>query len=192
MARICRLMEKTWQRNEVSKRVDVLASFLASRPRYRTDAEAREALADTVEIVRESLEDDSFDVARRCLADLESEAAEWADHPHYPRAPRPSDADSQVRDYVKDEVRDQLSVKVRDDDLGLLRMSLGLRATTLTRLPGLAAQEREDLWYVQGRATMALDLGHVEAARRELNRLNEMVERFTAGPPTAGPPTVGR
>lgn len=177
MARICRLMEDAWERSEVSKRVDVLAGFLSSRPRYRTDAEAREGLADVLEIVRESLEDGSFDEARRCLADLEAEATEWADHPHFPVTPILYEADAQVRDYAKDLTRGLVSAKKRDE-LGVIALSLRVRRSQVLRRCDLTPRDREDLHYVCGRLAMALDLGHAAAARRELGRLEAIFDRY--------------
>ncbi|MBO0652943.1 hypothetical protein J1792_09110 [Streptomyces triculaminicus] len=180
MARICRLMEKTWERSEVNQRAEVLASFLASRPRYSTDAVARKTLTHKLEIVRESLEDDSLDVARRCLEDLEDEAAEWADHPHYPAAPRAHEADAQVRDYVKDELRSRLSTKQRGDR-DVLRGSIEYtRRRLLFNTPNLTMFDRLDVHYISGRALMALDLGHLYMAGRERERLREIAKRYEA------------
>ncbi|MFF9286660.1 hypothetical protein [Streptomyces griseosporeus] len=52
-------------------------------------------------------------------------------------------------------------------------VSLHLRVTgrRLRTAPGLDAATREDIVYVTARAGMALDLAHLAAARRELERL---------------------
>ncbi|MQY05596.1 hypothetical protein [Actinomadura macrotermitis] len=115
------------------------------------------------------------------LADVEAaeEAAEtlarWADdlreHPHRPTEPGPEEADLRMRDHLKDVVRDHLPVEFRDwMSEARLSLEFGFRAMSRASDPRI----REKAAYIYGRGTMALELGHREAADRELERLREL------------------
>ncbi|MEU7131941.1 hypothetical protein [Streptomyces sp. NPDC046261] len=178
MAEKCTGMYDAFQRCEVSKRIDVLAGYLAWR--YGDDADARRKAAGTAALGREALEESDIELARRHLADLEAEAEESADDPHYPCEPRAYEADAQVRDYVKDELRGRMAAKTRADRDGI-RLSIDVtRNRLLFKAPALTTLDRHDVHYICGRATMALDLGHMDAARRERDRLREIEARYEA------------
>jgi hypothetical protein len=49
-----------------------------------------------------------------------------------------------------------------------------VRFLALCRRPGLDCRIRQDVFYVAGRAAMALDLGHLEAAEREVRRMEQV------------------
>lgn len=49
-----------------------------------------------------------------------------------------------------------------------------VRFLALCRPSGLDDRTRQDLFYVAGRAAMALDLGHLEAAEREIRRMEQV------------------
>ncbi|MGW2886638.1 hypothetical protein ACWDDN_15025 [Streptomyces griseoruber] len=98
---------------------------------------------------------------------------EWADHPYRPVEARPDEADRQTRDYAKDLRHAALSAGVRDE-MGGIELSLEVRFLALCRQPGLGCRIRQDIFYVAGRAAMALDLGHLEAAEREIRRMEQV------------------
>ncbi|WP_266663668.1 hypothetical protein [Streptomyces sp. NBC_01443] len=47
-------------------------------------------------------------------------------------------------------------------------------------LPGVDASARADAHYLAGRGAMAVELGHLPAARQELERLRGLARRFAA------------
>ncbi|GHC75038.1 hypothetical protein [Streptomyces cinnamoneus] len=188
MAEKCAGMYDAWRRSEVSKRLDVLEGFLGSRPPYRNGAEAREWFATTVALAREALAEDDLDLAGMHLVHLQEESEEWADDPHCPFDVSAYEADAQVRDLVKDELRGRVSVKRRDDRKSI-QLSIGVtRNKLLYKVRGLTCSDRHDVHYLSGRATMALDLGHMDAARREVDRLRKIEKRYD-GKGEGGAPT---
>ncbi|MCZ9354896.1 hypothetical protein NGM36_34915 [Streptomyces mutabilis] len=86
---------------------------------------------------------------------------------------RPDEADRQTRDYAKDLRHASLPVHVRDE-MGRIELSLEVQFLALCRQPGLGCRIRQDIFYVAGRAAMALDLGHLEAAEREIQRMEQV------------------
>ncbi|GAA1583483.1 hypothetical protein GCM10009678_77690 [Actinomadura kijaniata] len=127
-------------------------------------------------VARWALTENDLDTARAGLDDLVDWADRWADHPHRPAEPRPDEADRQIRDYAKDAYPERLSVRQRDRVGRItLFMNVGLRALAGADLP---RQVREDVFYLYGRVSMALDAGHLAAAERELARLEELRERY--------------
>jgi hypothetical protein len=86
---------------------------------------------------------------------------------------RPDEADRQTRDYAKDLRHAALPVHVRDE-MGRIELSLEVRFLALCRQPGLDCRIRQDVYYVAERAAMALDLGHLEAAEREIRRMEQV------------------
>lgn len=52
--------------------------------------------------------------------------------------------------------------------MGRIELSLEVRFLSLCRHPAADCQIRQDVFYVAGRAAMALDLGHLEVAEREI------------------------
>ncbi|MGW4439229.1 hypothetical protein ACWELO_26320 [Streptomyces sp. NPDC004596] len=98
---------------------------------------------------------------------------EWVDHPYRPVETRPDEADRQTRDYAEDLRHAALPVGVRDE-MGRIELSLEVRLLALCRQPGLDCRIRQDIFYVAGRAAMALDLGHLEATEREIRRMEQV------------------
>ncbi|MFE2550583.1 hypothetical protein ACFXGI_18845 [Streptomyces sp. NPDC059355] len=100
--------------------------------------------------------------------------------PHRPGPLRPAEEDAQVRDYLKDVLRPRLSCGQRDR---LDRHTLTLRVLPrrLCENPAVDARAREDIRYLAARGRMALDLGHVDAAEREVGRLEAIEERYRSG-----------
>ncbi|QLE75695.1 hypothetical protein FGW37_32560 [Streptomyces rectiverticillatus] len=204
---LCAEMDEAWRKSEVLQRIDVLAGFLASRYPGGGDevgdevcdagggggagggsdsgddgaVAARRRVAGTAAAARRALEGGDLDEAWRRVGDLESEAEDWADHPHFPPAPSRYEADAQVHDYAKDLARGFLSAKQRDD-LKTIRLSLTVSRSRVLRLCHVTTRDRQDLDYVCGRISMSLDLGHVDAARRELARLREIDDRYRGKP----------
>ncbi|MGW1618790.1 hypothetical protein [Streptomyces sp. NPDC002172] len=168
-----------WQRAEVSRRLDVLSGFIAMC--VAGDDHARHRLAQLVAGADAALSASPPDlaVASEHLDELVRWAdTEWADHPCRPVEARPDEADRQTRDYAKDLRHAALSVGVRDE-MGRIELGLEVRFLALCRRPGLDCRTRQDIFYVAGRAAMALDLGHLEAAEREIRRMEQVgsVER---------------
>jgi hypothetical protein len=58
--------------------------------------------------------------------------------------------------------------------MGRIELSLEVRFLALCRQPGLDCRTRQDIFYVAGRAAMALDLGHLEAAELEVRRMEQV------------------
>ncbi|MBT2403895.1 MULTISPECIES: hypothetical protein [unclassified Streptomyces] len=171
-------MFEIWQRAELAKRVDVLESFLGSR--YAGDPALSREVASDAAAARTALAAADPWRAQDCLDALERRAADWRGHPHFPAVPRPADADGQVRDYVKDRLRGVLS-PVELDRLDFPHVSLSVLHRRLCGHPELDPQTREDIHYVHARGRMALDLGHADAAAREVERLRAIEARLTDG-----------
>ncbi|MFB6518666.1 hypothetical protein [Streptomyces sp. NPDC056401] len=163
-----------WQRAEVSRRLDVLSGFIAMCA--AGDNDARRRLAQLVAGAEAALSAAPPDlvIASEHLDELVWWAdTEWADHPYLPAETRPDEADRQTRDYAKDLRHAALPVRVRDE-MGRIELSLEVRFLALCRQTGLNCRIRQDIYYVAGRAAMALDLGHLEAAEREIRRMEQV------------------
>ncbi|MFL1381984.1 MULTISPECIES: hypothetical protein [unclassified Nocardiopsis] len=163
-----------WQRAEVSRRLDVLSGFVAMCA--AGDNDARRRLARLVAGADAALSASPPDLvtASTHLDELVRWAdTEWADHPYRPGEARPDEADRQTRDYAKDLRRAALPVSVQNE-MGRIELSLEVRFLALCRRPGLGCRTRQDVFYVAGRAAMALDLGHLEAAEREIQRMGQV------------------
>lgn len=163
-----------WQQAEVSRRIDVLSGFIAMCA--TEDDGARRRLAQLVAGADTALSASPPDLvtASQRLDELVRWAdTEWADHPCRPVEARPDEADRQTRDYAKDLRHAALPVHVRDE-MGRIELSLEVRFLALCRQPGLDCRRRQDVFYVAGRAAMALDLGHLEAAEQEIRRMEQV------------------
>ena len=163
-----------WQRAEVSRRLDVLSGFVAMC--VAGDDDARRRLAQLVAGADAALSTSPADVdtAAEYLDELVRWAdAEWADHPYRPAEARPDEADRQTRDYVKDLRHTALPAHVLDE-MGRIELSLEVRFLALCRQPGLDCRTREDIFYVAGRAAMALDLGQLDVAELEIRRMKQV------------------
>ncbi|MER6202962.1 hypothetical protein ABT234_37015 [Streptomyces sp. NPDC001586] len=165
---------EVWQRAEVSRRLDVLSGFIAMCA--AGDDNARRRLAELVACADAALSALPPDlvIASEYLDELVWWAAtEWADHPYLPVEARPDEADRQTRDYAKDLRHAALTVRDRHE-MGRIELSLEVGFLALCRQPGLDCRIRQDVFYVAGRAAMALDLGHLEAAEREILRMKQV------------------
>ncbi|MER6212113.1 hypothetical protein [Streptomyces sp. NPDC001642] len=163
-----------WQRAEVARRLDVLSGFVAMC--VAGDADARRRLTQLVAGVEEALSASPPDgvVASEYLDELVWWAdTEWVDHPYRPVEVRPDEADRQTRNYAKDLRHAALPVRVRDE-MGRIELSLEVGFLALCRQSGLDCRTRQDIFYVAGRAAMALDLGYLEAAEREVRRMEQV------------------
>ncbi|MGX1274725.1 hypothetical protein [Streptomyces phaeoluteigriseus] len=163
-----------WQRAEVSRRLDVLSGFIAMCA--AEDKAARRRLTQMIADADAALSASPTDLvaASEYLDELVHWAdTEWADHPYRPVESRPDEADRQTRDYAKDLRHAALPVRVRDE-MSRIELSLEVRFLALCRQPGLDCRIRQDVFYVAGRAAMALDLGHLEAAEREVRRMEQV------------------
>lgn len=163
-----------WQRAEVSRKIDVLSGFMAMCAAGDEGARRRLARLVTGADTALSASPPDLEVASDYLAELVSWAdTEWPDHPYRPVEARPDEADRQTRDYAKDLRHVALPAHVRDE-MGRIELSLEVRFLALCRQPGLDCRLRQDVFYIAGRAAMALDLGHLEAAEQEVRRMTQV------------------
>ncbi|MDI9831918.1 hypothetical protein [Streptomyces sp. KAU_LT] len=158
-----------WRVAELRQRGGVLAAFVAAccddekRARAARDLGARLTAygpADRWE-------------AEEAVATLERWAGDLEDHPYHPGVPRPDESDRQTRDHFKDVQRDRLTTAARNWRSGT-QLSLDVYLGQLSRVRGLAPCVREDVYYLYGRGTMALDLGDRATAARVTARLREL------------------
>lgn len=162
-------MYDVWRRATAAKRIDVQAGYLAAR--CADDPAAERELENLLDAARSALTLGQLSSAELLVAELVGWAQSWPDDPLRPQDPRPAEFDRQVRDYVKDDRREFLSRDERDSAADLqLSLDVALRSANRA-CAGHSDHGLQDAYYLYGRATMALDLGHHEAARRELNRL---------------------
>ncbi|MEU3521617.1 hypothetical protein ABZ770_41355 [Streptomyces sp. NPDC006654] len=167
-------LHETWQQAEVSRRLDMLSGFIAMCA--AKDDHARRRLAQLIADAEAALAASPPDLsaASKILEELVGWAdTEWADHPYRPVEERPDEADRQTRDYAKDLRPTALSAGVRDE-MGRIELSLEVRFLDLCRQPELDGRIRQDIFYLAGRAAMAVDLGHLEAAEREIRRMEQV------------------
>ncbi|MFF7209539.1 hypothetical protein ACFZAU_03260 [Streptomyces sp. NPDC008238] len=163
-----------WQRAEVSRRLDVMSGFIAMC--VAGDDDARRRLAGLVVGADAALSASPPDpgTASAYLDELVRWAdTDWADHPHRPVEARPDEADRQTRDYAKDLRHVAVPARVRDE-MGRIELRLEVGFLALCGQPGPDCRIRQDIFYVAGRAAMALDLGHLEAAEREVRRMEQL------------------
>ncbi|WP_328894478.1 hypothetical protein [Streptomyces sp. NBC_00236] len=162
-----------WQRAEVSRRLDVLSGFVAMCAAGDDDARRRLARLVAEADAALSASPPDADVASERLEELVQWAdTEWADHPYRPVEARPDEADRQTRDYVKDLRHTAVPAHV-GCEMGRIELSLEVRFLALCRQPGLDCRTRQDVFYVAGRAAMALDLGHLDVAELEIRRMEQ-------------------
>ncbi|MEU2621378.1 hypothetical protein ABZ642_25090 [Streptomyces sp. NPDC007157] len=161
---------------ELSKAFDVWSGYLEART--GEDPEARAELRSLLDNARALAAEGDRAAARAWLADMD-DTARKAGLPWAPTPPRPCEADRQARDYVKD-ATPSLPLYLWDR-LDHVRVSLAVTGYRLRDAVGLDAATREDIRYVTARAWMALDLAHVTAAQRELERLEAIARRCGVG-----------
>ncbi|MFC9153562.1 hypothetical protein ACFTT0_01045 [Streptomyces bauhiniae] len=168
-------MYETWQRAEVARRLDMMSGFIAMCVAGSDDARrARlDRLAADAEAALAASPPDTEAASDRLDELVRWADTEWAGHPYRPVEARPDEADRQTRDYAKDLWRADLPVHVRDE-MVRIELSFEVRFLALCRPSGLDDRTRQDLFYVAGRAAMALDLGHLEAAEREIRRMEQV------------------
>ncbi|MEU9314863.1 hypothetical protein [Streptomyces sp. NPDC048295] len=159
---------------ELSKAFDVWSGYVDADT--GEDPHVRTRLRSTLESARAAAAEEDRSFARALVADMYDDAREaglrWA-----PRPPRPCEADSQARDYAKDELRQVLPLELRED-LDSVAIYLRVTGRRLQAAPGLDAATRQDIIYITARAGMALDLADPTAARRELERLKAVARRW--------------
>ncbi|MGW1952236.1 hypothetical protein ACWCPI_05640 [Streptomyces sp. NPDC001920] len=168
-------MERAWRFAELRQRGGALAAFVAACAESRERAERASTSAVRLMSCGPSELDEAEDIVRT----LTDWADDLADHPHHPGEPRPDEADRLVRDHVKDVLRDRLTVEARNW-MSRTKLSLDVCFFQLRRVRGLDPRIREDVFYIYGRGTMALDSGRREAAEREVRRLRELRDTYAA------------
>ncbi|WP_369142493.1 hypothetical protein [Streptomyces sp. R44] len=163
---------------ELSKAFDVWSGYLNART--GEDPQVRARLCSTLQSAREAAAEGDLASARALVTEMYDDARDaglhWA-----PVQPGPCTADSQARDYAKDELRHVLPVQLRED-LDSIAIYLLVAGRRLQAAPGLDAATRQDILYISARAGMALDLAHPTAARRELERLKAIARRCNLVP----------
>jgi hypothetical protein len=162
-------MEQAWAFADLRQQISTLSTFVAA---CSDDSErAREATQLAQQAFASAPAE--LEAVQRIAWTLAAWAEDLEDHPHHPGELRPDAADRQVRDHVKDILRNDLPYDVRDW-MSVTKLFLDVDFRTLSRSPALDPRTREDVFYIYGRGTMALDFGHREAAERELERLRNL------------------
>ncbi|MGW7067056.1 hypothetical protein ACWGII_18540 [Streptomyces sp. NPDC054855] len=163
-----------WQRADVARRLDVLSGFVAMCVAGDDDARRRlsQMVADTdaPSPPRPRIWWSPRSVWTNSSAGLTRSGSITR---IVPWKPRPDEADRQTRDYAKDLRHAALPARARGE-MGRIELSLEVRFLALCRQPGLDCRVGQDIFYVAGRAAMALDLGPLEAAEREVQRMEQV------------------
>jgi hypothetical protein len=158
---------------ELDKAFDVWSSYLNART--GEDPQARARLRSTLRSARAAAAAGDPESARALVAGMHDDARATG-LPWAPVLPDPCAADGQTRDYVKDELRQVLPVNLREE-LDSIAIYLSVTRRRIRDAPGLDNVTRQDVLYISARASMALDLAHPVAARRELERLKAIARR---------------
>ncbi|MGW7328801.1 hypothetical protein ACWGIU_09435 [Streptomyces sp. NPDC054840] len=167
-----------WRLAEAAQQIDLLAGFLATR--HADGPVALRASAECAGAGRAAVTAGRLKEALDRLDDLREHAARWAGHPHHPGEPAAAEHDARVWDYAKDMLRAELTseaakVSTACRALGAIRF---LEREICAR-PEADEGARADARYLAGRAAMAVELGRLGAARKELGRLRVLAERYT-------------
>lgn len=166
---------RVWQLAKLEQQIDAYSSFLEACP--WPDEQTRFSCRLAVEAARSGLARGSIDELQELLADLIYLAEDWRHRPGFPEARSAAEADRLARDRVKDHLRAEFPVQFRDR-IGSLKLSIDVTYNRLSGDSRLDRCMRDDVFYTYGRATMALDLGHVRAAEQELARLEAIYEKL--------------
>ncbi|PWK67428.1 hypothetical protein BCL76_109339 [Streptomyces sp. CG 926] len=167
-----------WRLAEAAQQIDLLAGFLATR-----DTGNPVALRESAESARAGSAAVAAGHLREALDRLEvlrEHAARRAGDPHHPGEPAAAEHDARVWDYAKDMLRAELppgeaKVLTARDILG----ALGRLRREICARPEADEQARADAHHLAGRGAMAVEIGHLGAARKELRRLRAVAERYT-------------
>ncbi|WP_158820908.1 MULTISPECIES: hypothetical protein [unclassified Streptomyces] len=166
-----------WRLAEAAQQIDLLAGFLATR---HTDSPvAVRGSAESARAGRAAVAAGRLREALDSLEALREDAARRAGDPYHPGEPAAAEHDARVWDYAKDMLRAELppgEAKVstaRDilEALGRLRREICAR-------PEADERARADAHHLAGRGVMAVEIGHLGAARKELRRLRALAERY--------------
>ncbi|WKD32563.1 hypothetical protein [Streptomyces xanthophaeus] len=168
-----------WRLAEAAQQIDLLAGFLATR-HGRRDPDVRGEPAGCAQAARAAVAAGRLGEALDRLDDLREHAAAWADHPHHPGEPGAAEHDARVWDYAKDMLRAEPGpapayLPTARDIVSQLRF---LQRQICAR-PQADAQAEADAHYLAGRGAMAVEIGHLGAARKELRRLRALAEKCT-------------
>ncbi len=166
-------------RAEALQQIDLLAGFLATR--YPDDPDTRRELAGYAGSGRAAAAAGAVGEAFDRLRDLRDHADDWAGHPHHPGEPGAAEHDALVWDYAKDLVRAEAPRELDVPEAGFLLSMLRYQQREVCARAGVDASARADAHYLAGRGAMAVELGHLPAARQELERLRGLARRFAAG-----------
>ncbi|MFJ6481555.1 MULTISPECIES: hypothetical protein [unclassified Streptomyces] len=167
----------TWRLAEAAQQIDLLAGFLATRHAPGPDhhlAEPAECARDGRAAVAAGRLGEALDR----VDDLREHAARWAEHPHHPGEPGAAEHDARVWDYAKDMLRAEHAparayLPAARDILARLRFL----QREIHTCPHADAQAGADAHYLAGRGAMAVEIGHLGAARKELRRLRALAEK---------------
>ncbi|MFJ7589881.1 hypothetical protein ACIQZO_21365 [Streptomyces sp. NPDC097617] len=165
-----------WRLAEAAQQIDLLAGFLATR-----HADGRAGSGEPAECARAgraAVAAGRLNEALDRLEDLRGHAARWAGHPHRPGEPAAAEYDARVWDYAKDMLREELPpAEAKLSAAREILRELGWRQREVCARPEADAGARADAHYLAGRGAMAVELGSLGAARRELRRLRALAER---------------
>ncbi|MFE5810188.1 hypothetical protein [Streptomyces sp. NPDC056491] len=167
-----------WRLAEAAQQIDLLAGFLATRREPGPDHLA--APAECAGAGRAAVAAGRLGDALERLDDLRAHAARWAGHPHHPGEPGAAEHDAQVWDYAKDMLREERGpVPTYLPTARDILWQLPFLQRRICACPQADAQARADAHYLAGRGAMAVEIGHLGAARRELRRLRALAEKHT-------------
>ncbi|MFF4009725.1 hypothetical protein [Streptomyces sp. NPDC001717] len=113
------------------------------------------------------------------VLDLRDHAYAWTGHPHHPGEPGAAEHDARVWDYAKDLLREELTAgEPNVHEAGDVLHRPRRTREDVCALPAADAAARVDAHHIAGRGSMAVELGHLPAARAELERLREPRRRL--------------
>ncbi|MFF4423682.1 hypothetical protein ACFY04_23345 [Streptomyces sp. NPDC001549] len=166
-----------WRLAEAAQQIDLLAGFLATR-----DADGPVALRESAECAgagRAAVTAGRLKEALDRIDDLREHAARWAGHPHHPGEPAAAECDARVWDYAKDMLRTELpSGEAKVSTARRTLEEIRFLQREICARPEADEQARADAHYLAGRGAMAVGLGRLGAARKELGRLRVLAERY--------------
>ncbi|MFJ3518094.1 MULTISPECIES: hypothetical protein [unclassified Streptomyces] len=169
-----------WRLAEAAQQTDLLEGFLTTRSRHEDGPAVRDDPAECARAAREAVAAGRLREALDRVDELREHAARWAGHPHHPGEPAADEYDARVWDYAKDMLRAELPAAEANlsTTRGIL-WELGFRRREICARPEADARARADAHYLAGRGAMAVEIGHLGAARRELRRLRALAEKHT-------------
>ncbi|MCX5194340.1 hypothetical protein OOK31_10590 [Streptomyces sp. NBC_00249] len=166
-----------WLRAGAAQQIDLWAGYLAFR--HRDSPQSRRELDGYAAAGRAAVASGDTDEAFTCGYELRERAERWAGNPHHPAEPGAAEHDRRVWDYAKDLLRAELPPgELNIPEAGWTASMASYALRKLCALPAADADARADAHYLAGRVAMAVEFGHLPAARAELERLRELAARY--------------